>query len=100
MKGVFLMNEYDNLLQHCREIGDSVLEENFRPITEVAHSMGISANMFAVKFGDLPGFNQLDLKKPQSWGNAALCKSQGIGFIRMNTNTRERLNKYLNSPIF
>ncbi|GAW64997.1 hypothetical protein Lacidipiscis_02224 [Ligilactobacillus acidipiscis] len=34
MKGVFLMNEYDNLLQHCREIGDSVLEENFRPITK------------------------------------------------------------------
>ncbi|GEN47987.1 hypothetical protein [Ligilactobacillus pobuzihii] len=94
------MNEYDNLLQHCREIGDTVLENNFRPIAEVTHSMGISANMFAIKFSDLPGFNHVDLQDPQSWGNAALCKSQGIGFIRMNDYTRERLNQYLNSQIF
>ena len=94
------MNEYDNLLQHCREIGYTVLENNFRPIDEVTNSMGISANMFAIKFGDLPDFNHVDLKNPRSWGNAALCKSQGIGFIRMNANTRERLNQYLNSKIF
>lgn len=94
------MNEYDTLLQHCREIGDAILEQNFRPITEVAHSMGISVNMFAVNFGDLPGFNRLDLQDTQTWGNAALCKSQGIGFIRMNAHTRERLNQYLNSKVF
>ena len=94
------MNEYDTLLQHCREVGDAVLEQNFRPIAEVAHYMGISTNMFAVRFGDLPGFNHLDLQDPPNWGNAALCKSQGIGFVRMNFHTKEKLNQYLNSKIF
>lgn len=94
------MNEYDSLLQHCREIGDSVLEKNFRPIAEVAHSMGISVNTFAANFSDLPGFNQVDLQDSKNWGNAALCTSQGIGFVRMNSTTREKLNQYLNSKIF
>ncbi len=95
-----MMNEYNSLLNHCREVGDAVKEEHFSSILDLSESLGISENMFAIRFGDLPKFDHVDLKSPETWGDAALCKSFGIGFVRMNANTKNRLDQYLDSKVF
>ncbi|GBG95326.1 hypothetical protein LFYK43_17850 [Ligilactobacillus salitolerans] len=94
------MRDYWNLVNECVDLGDQIKNEHFCDARMLANRLNISLNTFAKRFVNLPKFKSGDIDHPEKWGDAVLCKYQGILFVRMNQTVKKALNNYLHAKEF
>ncbi len=94
------MNEYQNLLNACSDIGDTANTDHFSEASTIAQRMNISKNKFAQLFNYLPKVKSAELKKKPTNIAGVFANCYGILVVNMNQTAKDAFNKYLNANAF
>ncbi|KRN86994.1 hypothetical protein [Ligilactobacillus acidipiscis] len=94
------MNNYQQLLADCQEIGDTARVDHFTEASTISQGLNISSDKFAQRFKQLPKIQRSELLQDPQHLKGVFAKCDGILVMNLNQTARDALNNYLDAEVY